>query len=184
MAYTNPWSDTDPPGSQNANTVDDEFRQLRLDIHERMDALVEDWTDDPVVPLGGGAGGGAILTSKKCLYLDSSPPGSKASTLVNIQAHMRVAFTGTTNAVGVITFNVNEISVLTGIVWNIATHGLDINLLSGRRSSDNVPAFMTVIGSSGITNTFTLEFRYGDGAIYNNIQINGTLLITAQVNPT
>lgn len=50
MPYTNVWSDIAPPGSQNANTVDDELRKLRLDIHERLSgALVGPITDDPLV---------------------------------------------------------------------------------------------------------------------------------------
>jgi hypothetical protein len=50
MPYTNPWSDVAPPGSQAANTADDEFRKLRLDIHERLSgALVGPITDDPLI---------------------------------------------------------------------------------------------------------------------------------------
>src|SRR3970040_1270642 len=127
--YTNPWSYTDPPGSQNANTIDDEFRQLRLDIHERMDDIVDDWTDDPVV-LSGAAG--SIGSSERCDYLDASPGGNKAANLVDIKSHMFVAY----------------------------------------------------VGTSGITNIFTLQFQYGDGALVNNVPINCTFLITAQVTPT
>lgn len=49
MAYTNTWSNIIPAGSAAANTVDDQIRQLRLDIQERMDDIVIDWTADPVV---------------------------------------------------------------------------------------------------------------------------------------
>ena len=48
MAYTNPWTNVFPLGSQQAHTADDEFRKLRLDIFERMNDLVESWEDDPV----------------------------------------------------------------------------------------------------------------------------------------
>src|SRR3990167_8523407 len=159
--YTNPWSDTDPPGSQNANTIDDEFRQLRLDIHERMDDIVDDWTDDPVV-LSGAAG--SIGSSERCDYLDASPGGNKAANLVDIKSHMFVAYVGTTGSGG-------------GVLINII-------LMDGRRTSGQVPVFMTVVGASGITNIFTLQFQYGDGALVNNIPINCTFLITAQVTPT
>lgn len=50
MAYTNTWSDTIPLGSADADTIDDAIQQLRKDIHDRMDDIVEDWTADPVVP--------------------------------------------------------------------------------------------------------------------------------------
>ena len=48
MPYTNTWVDNIPLGSALANTIDDQIRQLRLDIHERMDSVVIDWTADPV----------------------------------------------------------------------------------------------------------------------------------------
>lgn len=53
MAFTNPWSNIIPAGSDPANTADDELRQLRLDINERMDELVEDWAADPLFVLTG-----------------------------------------------------------------------------------------------------------------------------------
>lgn len=49
MSYSNAWSDTIPLGSELASHIDDQIRQLRLDIHERMNTLVTDWTADPVV---------------------------------------------------------------------------------------------------------------------------------------
>ncbi len=50
MAHTNVWSNVIPAGSDALNTADDQIRQLRLDIQERMDEVVDDWTADPVVP--------------------------------------------------------------------------------------------------------------------------------------
>jgi len=49
MPYTNAWSDVRPPGTELARNIDDEFRAFRLDVHERMNSLVVDWTADPVV---------------------------------------------------------------------------------------------------------------------------------------
>lgn len=51
MAFTNVWSNIIPAGSDPANTADDEIRQLRLDVDERMDTLVGDWSADPIVVL-------------------------------------------------------------------------------------------------------------------------------------
>lgn len=51
MAYTRSWSDTTPPGSQAANTIDDEIRNLRLDIHERMTDLCPDWTASAIIKM-------------------------------------------------------------------------------------------------------------------------------------
>ena len=50
MAHTNAWSNIVPAGSDNLNTADDQIRRLRLDIQERGDEIVDDWTADPVVP--------------------------------------------------------------------------------------------------------------------------------------
>lgn len=57
MPYTRtPWSNLIPAGSRRAGDVDDAIRELRVDIAERMAALVVDWTTDPVVPLSGLSG--------------------------------------------------------------------------------------------------------------------------------
>lgn len=48
MSYTNTWTDNRPLGSGLVSQGDDEFRTLRLDIHERMNSIVKDWTDDPI----------------------------------------------------------------------------------------------------------------------------------------
>lgn len=49
MAYTNPWNESVPLGSAPRSTVDDIVRALKLDIRERMNAVVVDWAADPVV---------------------------------------------------------------------------------------------------------------------------------------
>ena len=49
--YTNVWSDIQPSDTELANTLGADLRKLRLDIRERMNALVVDWTADPVVTL-------------------------------------------------------------------------------------------------------------------------------------
>jgi hypothetical protein len=46
--YTNPWSDVTPSDSSQANQIGADLRQLRLDIHQRMNSLVNDWTASPV----------------------------------------------------------------------------------------------------------------------------------------
>ena len=49
MAYSNSWSNIIPVSSDPLNTADDQLRRVRLDVQERMDDLVDDWTADPVV---------------------------------------------------------------------------------------------------------------------------------------
>ena len=54
MAYTRPWTKTTPPGSQAANTADDEIRNLREDLEERIALFATGWSTgaptDPIVP--------------------------------------------------------------------------------------------------------------------------------------
>lgn len=55
MAYSNVWNSASPPGSQAANTADDEFRKFRVDIEERMedkfitDVVVDPWVVKPEI---------------------------------------------------------------------------------------------------------------------------------------
>ena len=50
MPYTNTWDPLTPDGSEDANTIDNIIKALKLDVQERMeDAFVEDWTADPLV---------------------------------------------------------------------------------------------------------------------------------------
>lgn len=48
MPYTRVWTKVNPPGSQAANTADDELRNLREDIEQRITSLVTGW--DTAVP--------------------------------------------------------------------------------------------------------------------------------------
>lgn len=54
MAYTNVWSDTTPTGSEAANTIDDIFRSLKVDIQQRFIDIfaMPNFTDDPLRPYG------------------------------------------------------------------------------------------------------------------------------------
>ena len=50
MAHTNAgWPTNIPATGDNLNTADDQLRRLRLDIKERMNDFVDDWTADPIV---------------------------------------------------------------------------------------------------------------------------------------
>jgi hypothetical protein len=49
MAKTYDWSTIVPAGSEQASTADDHIRRLRLEIEERMNDIVQDWSADPVV---------------------------------------------------------------------------------------------------------------------------------------
>ncbi len=72
MAYTNAWSNIVPAGSDALNTADDQIRRLRLDVQERMDDVVADWTADPVVP---GSDVGDLTGTPDCakVYANANP---------------------------------------------------------------------------------------------------------------
>ncbi len=50
MAYTNTWDENVPTDNDLANTIDDLFRTLKLDLRERLNVIFEDFSADPVVP--------------------------------------------------------------------------------------------------------------------------------------
>lgn len=57
MAHTNPWLNTTPAGSIDANKLDDSIRQLRLDLQERLSELfggltLPEFQADPVIAKG------------------------------------------------------------------------------------------------------------------------------------
>lgn len=52
MAYTNPWDEAAPTDLTAAKTIDDLFRQLKIDIRERLDDILAaggKFTDDPII---------------------------------------------------------------------------------------------------------------------------------------
>ena len=52
MAHTNSgWPTNIPAGLDALNTADDQLRRMRLDLLERLNEIVVDFTTDPVVPL-------------------------------------------------------------------------------------------------------------------------------------
>lgn len=50
MAYNISWDESQPDGSENANTIDTEIQELKESIRERMEDLFPDWSDDGVDP--------------------------------------------------------------------------------------------------------------------------------------
>lgn len=87
MPFTNPWSNIIPAGSDPANTADDELRQLRLDIDERMDTIVPDWSADPLFVLTG--------IRKTIFWTDGTlDPGSGDSSLTKGWGGLSLAIPG------------------------------------------------------------------------------------------
>lgn len=56
MSYSNAWNEATPAGSAAANTIDDNLRQIKLDLRERVNSMIGAAIGtalaDPVVPAG------------------------------------------------------------------------------------------------------------------------------------
>jgi hypothetical protein len=50
MVYNIAWDESQPDGSEAANTIDTEIQQLKESIRERLEDLIPDWDDDGVDP--------------------------------------------------------------------------------------------------------------------------------------
>lgn len=185
MPYTNPWDETKPPGTQNANTADDEFRKAKLDIRERMnDALVVDWSADPVVAKAtlGGVNGDVLI------YEDANSAGNKLSGELLIKEWLPVVFHGTTNSVGIVTINFNEFApehpwLVTDIAFAppVSTIAFIFHLIRGIRTSDGAPLVGNIANYSEAGNFIELKMFFAEsGAVVasQNIYVNLLLPMT------
>jgi hypothetical protein len=50
MAYTVPWNEATPDGSEDADTLDTEIQNLKRSLRERLEDFFPDWSDDGVDP--------------------------------------------------------------------------------------------------------------------------------------
>jgi len=93
MPYSNLWDSNAPPGSQAANTADDEFRKLRLDLEERLeskfitDVVVDPWVVRPEI-LGNVAGKTLILHHSAFMPDVVFDPGTGAPTFTALPLYL------------------------------------------------------------------------------------------------
>lgn len=50
MVYSEAWDEANPVDSTDADTIDDEIRSLKIALRERLEDLIDDWTNDGVDP--------------------------------------------------------------------------------------------------------------------------------------
>lgn len=48
MSYTRSWSDVIPSGGSQASSIDESIQAVRVDIHERMNDIFDNWIDGPL----------------------------------------------------------------------------------------------------------------------------------------
>jgi hypothetical protein len=50
MAFTIPWDENEPDGSEQASTLDTELQNLKVSVRERLEDLIPDWANDAEDP--------------------------------------------------------------------------------------------------------------------------------------
>jgi hypothetical protein len=168
MAFTNPWSNIIPAGGDPANTTDDEIRQLRVDIDERMDTIVGDWSADPIVTLTG--------IRKTVHWADGvfDPLGSDTLT----------------EGYKVFGVGLHPIATSTTLVWRINLKlpvGATLQVVDARVYGDSIAALMdiSVVEADDATPSEFVLANQAVGSItgwVNNIQ-SGLGLVVAQDKP-
>jgi len=177
MAYTRNWDDTKPTGSEAANTIDDLMRELKEDIHERMDDLVVDWTDDPVVLKATAA----QWFAKSYAYNDLTAPGNKAQNPTNIKAILHLKVRCLTGPAGNVTINLNEIA---DEIWS-ASNFVGLVAMVNNVSSTAI----CYVDTRGLSinegaNTITLPFRNYDGSFAGFREIDAWVTMYFSAIPT
>lgn len=186
MPYTNSWDDDVPAGTVAANLIDDHIRRLRLDLHERMDELVEDWTTDPVVPLAQTGNNVQHIG-----YDDSEAVGSKAIGDQTVVTTLALRYSGITTA-SVVIINLNEINTLTGDDWQVSnlydpidpTNPIPLSFV-GRRTVLGLFATITVrsISINVPANTISITLGDSDGDTFGNLPVNFLIQLPFLVVP-
>lgn len=180
--YTNPWTNTSPPGSQAANTIDDEIRKLRLDIFQRMSDVVEDWTADPVIPLGGG-GASSLGLSRVANYNEDIAPGSRVSGYNNLAALLAFTFLGYTNSVGVISININEFNLASGDTHNWQAALLTPYSFHGIRTDINEPIHLAAYNWNIPSNIINFTLRHYSGVLVQSRQVLFNTILASTLPP-
>lgn len=179
MAHTNSWSDNTPLGSDAADTMDNNMRQVRLDVAERMNDILgsNNWrTQDPVTLPG-------LLTAfkfaKRYRYDDLQSAGFKAVEPASLRALLIIRYSGTTDIAGNITINFGalfETYDLTSIDLDTFVRGMVVN-----RTVNDV-AFIFI--GSVVGDVVTYSVRKSNGNLYISDVLEGDIIFWAAQKPT
>lgn len=169
MAYTNAWSVTVPAGSELASTIDDHLRRLRLDIQERMNDIVTDWTADPVV-----LSAIAMPVVQKSAYYAIAGP--VVSSYLDVAKVLALEITGDTDVNGLITVDLDAINT----PYESANYYQIANFMgvSVAHNSFETSREVKVWQIDNIANTITLMVQDFDGvpAALNTVKVWLTML--------
>lgn len=196
MAYTRVWVNNTPPGAQAANTADDEIRNLRVDVEERMSTIVTGWStgapSDPIVAKPEILGN---ATKNRFFHHSIFTPDSYFEISSNLNSITRTSLYAQNNLAGTVT--------LTGTIdIPIGATITDTQFLVNRNGGSNITCRLlynnfsttpatTVVGSAvtaanGITNIVlssglphvvaTTRIYFADVALLTNSRLYGMLV--------
>jgi len=149
MAYTNVWSDTTPTGAEAANTIDDIFRSLKVDIEQRFTDLfaMPNFTADPLRPYG------LKLTDAQDAVINlGDNTGTPRSLIVKDKAGANTYLT------------INSTVVNPAVPVNVTgTAGLAIGTVTGRRrlESTSASAFQLLGDANTVADLSILNLTVG-----------------------
>lgn len=190
MAYTNVWSDTTPTGSEAANTIDDIFRGLKVDIEQRlMDIFgsMPSFTIDPlrlyglkftdaqdsIINLGDNSGTPRLLIVKD---------KASSNTYLSLSS-LGLSITGTLAASGNFAINTNKFSIAASSGNTLVAGTLGITGILNASSISASADINTVAAASIFWNTRTILKSPADGQLtllnstasgFDLLQLGGT----------
>lgn len=172
--YTRAWDDAAYPGTTQAKLIDDKARELRVDIHERMDDIVKDWTADPVELDTTNLNISEV--SRAVRYVGSNAPGSRVVEDIDIKTTILIILDVITSQFGFFVVDLDEISG-----WFVAdlvgfTSSRPQFLWKGRHEA-NAPDNIEMGSFDQAANTLTFVCTDFEGTELSQKQIHGTLML-------
>lgn len=180
MPYARPWDETKPPGSRLANQIDDIFRELKLDLRERLADAGIDLTEDPVTFDVAGLN---ISTMKALRYIGTQPTGSKGVEVVDVKAQIAIQIDLTTDSNGFFTIALDEFPG-TWLVQDLVGFSRgQIMFLHKPWRAVHAPDDIQMTSFDPTANTLRFNVRDFAGTTVANKLIFGVLVFFNTVNP-
>lgn len=184
MPYTREWIDNTPLGSTAADDIDNAFRNLRLDIAERMDDLTAvggKWSANDPVSLT--TTPNTIQSSRRYNYNSNVLAGMRATNEANIQTLLAFQLVGVmTNGASQIIINfadLGEVYDLDDINYLSLVRGIVIDTTAGTRDF----VFLLRVNVNVVAKTITYSVRKANGGLVVFHALNGIILFYQNTRP-
>ena len=160
MAFTNTINPAVPAANAMAGLGDDELRQLKLDITERLASFFADPNADPLVPLSG-----ALTRMRAANYDAAAAAGSRATNLAVARA-LFIKATGVADAAGLFAIDLDEAGFtgggysVTNLVMALANDRTNLGKTQFRSTdpATNTATFDTFAASTAFTVDILMVF--------------------------